>query len=140
MSNFFTAFESTLSQWIVAQVIGTIKEQVEQIDFSSIIDKEIERHNFDDDIEEAIKDYDFDDTIEEETRKFNFDKVISEAVDDYDFDEAIDEAVAKVNIPELVEKAVKSQLPALLEETFLKMLERPDVAEKLTAVLFEKCA
>jgi hypothetical protein len=110
-------------------------------------------------LDEAAKDHDFSEALDDAANGYDFDKAIQEAVKNYDFDDAIEEAVGNYDMSEDIEKAVESatedldlrdkaeaavaaaveeKLPAMVKEAFLKMLEDPDVLEKLSTALFTR--
>lgn len=88
------------------------------------------------------------DAVEEATRGLS--KQVEEAVEEATADldlrdqakDAVDVAIADASIDDQAETAVTEalaeKLPATVEEALFRLLQRPDVAERLVTLLFEK--
>lgn len=116
-------------------------QRLEEV-IADAIRRKTENYDFSQDIEEAVESFNLEKKVEDEFDKaaenFDFNNHIKDAVDDFEFDfeddakEAVDKVVDELDIEELVE--------AKLEAALFRLLEKPEVAERLVKFLFDRAA
>lgn len=88
--------------------------------------------------ERAAENYDFDGHIDDAVRDFDFSEAIEKHADfEREAEKAVDAALEVVDIEGKVEAALDAKLDERLEAVLLKLLDRPEVAEKVVKVLFD---
>lgn len=120
-------------------------QKIKEVDLTPVLEEAASEFNFEREIGRAVENYNFDDAIEEAVRNFDFASEIEKSVDFTDeAEEAVGEALSKADIAGKVEDAVTAKLdevlPRKVEESLFKLLERPEVAERLVRVLFDRAA
>ena len=122
-----------------------VAEKVKEHDLEPAMEEAAVGYNFESHIERAVENYDFDSAIDEAVRDFDFSDAIEKAVDfDRDaekaLENALDEADIESRVDEAVDAAIADKLPGAVEKALFALLERPDVAERIVKVLFDKAA
>lgn len=135
----------TLLRKLDRTLTALVAEKVKEHDLEPAMEEAAVNYNFESHIEKAVENYDFDSAIDSAVQDFDFDEAISKHVDlDGDAEKALDKALDNKDIDatvdEAVEQAIADKLPAAVEKALFALLERPDVAERLVRVLFDKAA
>lgn len=133
MNDLMTRLDETL----VEMVETKINEKVCSLDFAD------EARN---EVEEVVRNFDLDPAIERALEHYDFDHVIGNAVDDFDFSDDAEKAVATAVenlelddiIGERIDQLLDKKLPSAIERNFLALLEKPEFAEKLVKLLFDR--
>lgn len=136
---------TTLTDKLDEVLVDIVVEKAKNFDYDPMIEEAVINYNIGQsiskEVEEAVENFDFDSAIEEAVRDFDFDRAIDKHVD---FDQEVDKAIDDADIDGLAETAVERelerQLPAAIESALFKLLERPEVAERLVKLLFDRAA
>lgn len=127
----------TLNNTLTEMVEAKLDEKLQAVSFESEAESAVEEaareHNYDDAIERAVEGYNFDGPIGEALRNYDLsedaEKAVQEAVENFEFDELIGEKIDAV---------LDQKLPSAIEKHFLALLEKPEFAEKLVTLLFDR--
>lgn len=105
---------------------SAVRDAAEEYDFEGNISRACENYNFDDDIEKALENYDFSDDAE---------KAVTEFVESDSFSQLVEEKLGME-----IEKRLEAKLPGAIEKHLLRLLEKPEIAEKLVRLLFDRAS